>query len=326
MENSSIAKSVQGCLELFRALASLQLLSPALFASYQTTLMAIANEESRFKVWSGNMGAHASGQRSLQFRLRDASHLQKQVLALLKDLSRLLENALAIIKGDKVPWDQEEDDDISVGEPDLLEDDSDDDELPKTELEQIAFSALDTVNCLLRLSVALRNPAPHDRFATSVPIDASHFESFDIQHVQAKFQKVDDILAQRLGNAISGRRQYFKYRESHHLKLAHGLDPKDQGDGKSTIASSLPGHIKSADFDNSLFATNEDAASEAGVSQTSFASSLTDTNSLRIPSLPKSAESGPFECPFCFMIITATNRMSWKLVQNINPMILQLLT
>lgn len=310
MEDSSIAKSVKGCLELFRALASLP--SPVLIASYQIALMTIIEEEPRFKVWSGNMGAHASGRRSLQFRLRDASHLQKQVLSLLADLSELLKDALAIMKGNKVPWDQIEDDDISDDESDSSEDDSDDDELPRTELEQIASGVPDTVNCLLRLSAAIRNPAPHDRFATSVPIDVSHYESFDIQHVQAKFQKVDSILARRLGNAISRRRQYFRYRESHHLKLAHGLDPKDQTDGKSTIASSIPGYAKGAGFDNALSMIDEDAVSDAGISQTSFASSITDTERLRIPPLPKSAESGTFECPFCFMIITATNRGSWK--------------
>lgn len=310
MEDISIAESVRECLELFQTLNLLPL--PLSNASYQTALIAITEEEPRFKVWSGNIGAHASGRRSLQFRLRDASHLQKQVLALLADLSELLEDALAIIQGNKVPWDQIEDEEIQADDIDSLEDDSDDGELPATELEQIASSVPDAVNCLLRLSVAIRNPAPHDRFAISVPIDVSHYEFFDVQHVQAKFPNIDNHLAQRLGNAISRRRQYFRYRESHHLKLAHGLDLKDQADGKSTIASSIPGHAKSAGFDNRLSVIDEDALSDAGISQTSFASSLADTQRLRIPPLPKRAKSGPFECPFCYMIITATNRASWK--------------
>lgn len=303
MEDASIADSAKGCLELFRALASLQMPTPVLIDAYQTALMKIADEESRFKVWSANIGVHASGSRSLQFRLRDASPLRKQVLAIFDDLSRLIKKALAIMKGDMVPWDQDEDDD----EPDSL-----DDELPDTEMEQIAYSVSNCVDCLLQLSVALRNPAPHDRFAASVPIDTSQYEFFDIQHVQAKFPNVDDILAQKLGNAISRRRDYFKYRESHHLKLAHGLDPQDRADGESTIASSIPSHAKNAGFDHTLLATNEDAVSDADISQTSFASSLGDTDLLRIPPIPKSAESGPFECPFCFMIITATDRVSWK--------------
>lgn len=304
MEGTSIAESVKGCLDRFQALTLLPL--PLSNASHQASSMAITEEEPRFKVWSANIGAHASGRRSLQFRLRDASHLQKQVLALLADLSELLEDALAILQGSKVPWDQ-----IELSD-DSLEEDSDDDELPRTELEQIASSVPDTVNCLLRLSVAIRNPAPHDRFATSVSIDISHYESFDIQHVQMKFQNVDSLLAQRLGKANSRRRQYFKYRKSHHSKLAHGLDPKDQGDGKSTTASSIPIQAKNAGFGNKLSAIDEDELSDAGISQTSFASSLADTGNLHIPPIPKGAESGPFECPFCYMIITATNRVSWK--------------
>lgn len=306
MEDSSIATSVRGCLELFQTLESLP--SPLPNASYQTALAAITEEETRFKVWSRNMSAHSSGRRSLQFRLRDASHLQKQVLALLADLSELLDDALAIIQGEKIPWDQIEADEISADELQLLEDDGC--ELPTTELDQIASSIPDAVNCLLRLSVAIRNPAPHDRFAASVPIDTSHYGSFDIQHVQAKFQNIDSVLAQRLGHAISKRRQYFKYRESHHLKLAHGLDPTEQADGKSTIASSIPGHARSAGFDHTLSAIDEDAISEAGISQTSLASSLSNAERIRVPPLPRNAEDGPFECPFCFMIITATNRES----------------
>lgn len=220
-----------------------------------------------------------------------------------------------ILRGSKVPWDQIEDDDISDDEPDPLEDAGEDGEFPTTELEQIASIVPDTVNCLLRLSVAIRNPAPHDRFAASIPIAVSDYEFFDIQHVHAKFPKIDSLLARRLGNTISRRRQYFRYRESHHLKLAHGLDPKqpkDQADGESTIASSIPDHTKSAGFGNILPAIDEDAISDAGISQTSFASSFAGTERLRIPPLPKGAESGPFECPFCYMIITATNRASWK--------------
>ncbi|KAL7923318.1 hypothetical protein ACQKWADRAFT_60302 [Trichoderma austrokoningii] len=302
MEDTSIATSVRGCLELFQAFDSLP--SPLPNASYQAAVMATMEEESRFRVWSGNMGAHASGRRSLQFRLRDASHLRKHVLALVADLQELLGDALAIIQGHRVPWDQDEDDDISDDEINSLEDDP---ELPATEMDQIAQGVADVVHCLLSLSVALRNPAPHDRFAASVPKEELVYEYFDIQHVQDKFQTMDGLLAQRLGHANSMRRQYFKYRESHHLKLAHGLDPNDEGDGKSTIASSIPGHAKNAGFDPILSAIDEDAISNAGISQTSFASSLSNTERLRVPPLPKSAEHGPFECPYCFMIITATN-------------------
>ncbi|KAF5003298.1 hypothetical protein FDECE_10149 [Fusarium decemcellulare] len=308
MADDSIANSVRRCHDSFRKLALSNL--PSSDASYQSSLMVIAEEEARFKVWSGNIGAHNSGRRSLQYRLRDASHLQKQVLTLLADLSELLEDALAILTGERVPWDQLEDE-ATLADDTLSRDESScDEELPATEIEQIASDVPDAVNCLLRLSVAIRNPAPHDRFATFVSIDASHYEQFDTQHVRDKFEHIDQSIAKRLGQAISRRRQYFKYRESHHLKLSHGLDDTEQKDGESTIASSLPVHVKAAHIN--LSSINEDVVSDSGVTQTSFTSSNADAEKLRVPPLPKDAERGPFECPFCYMMITATSIISWK--------------
>ncbi|UKZ67086.1 uncharacterized protein TrAtP1_008248 [Trichoderma atroviride] len=313
MEGSRIADSVKGCLELFRALASLDPPSPALTASYQTALMAIADDESRLKVWFANMDVRASENRSLRFRLRKASPLRDHVLRFLNDLSKFLEGALVIMKEGVVPWDEDEDededDDFLNGGPDSLEDDGDNDEPPKSEMEQIADCISEFVDCIPQMSNSPRNPAPRDCSAASVPTDAP-YESFDIQHVQAKFQKVDKILAQRLGSAITIRRQFFKYRES--LKLAHGLDPKDQADGESTIANSIPSHAQSTEFDHTSLATHEDSVWDTDTCQASLTSSLADTDLLCIPPLPKGAESGHFECPFCFMTITATDIASWK--------------
>lgn len=48
----------------------------------------VQSEEARFKVWCGNIGAHQSGTRSsLEYRLRDASHIRKQVVRILISLS-----------------------------------------------------------------------------------------------------------------------------------------------------------------------------------------------------------------------------------------------
>jgi hypothetical protein len=43
-------------------------------------------EHSRFKVWAGNIGAHHRGRRSLEYRLRDASNINDQVLELLREI------------------------------------------------------------------------------------------------------------------------------------------------------------------------------------------------------------------------------------------------
>ncbi|GKU08644.1 unnamed protein product [Fusarium langsethiae] len=307
MMEESIADSVRKCLDKFCTIR--KAVSPEAVTLDKKTALGIGEEEARFKVWSANIGAHSAGRRSLQYRLRDASHLQKQVTSLLNELSQLLEDAFLIMSGSKVPWDCVEGD--GTIPLDINSDsDSDYDEIPDTEMAQIVHDVSDVVNCLLRLSVAIRNPAPHDRFATFVSVETSHYEPFEIQHVKTKFDGIEPFLADRFGRATSRRRQYFKYRESHHLKLKQGLDLAEQNDVESTIASSLPRHAKAAGFD--LGAMDEDEASDSGLTQTSLASSREGSGKLCVPPLPKEAEGGPFECPFCYMMIIATSKTSWR--------------
>jgi len=306
MTEESIADCVRKCLEEFSLLKNVE--SPLATDSDRKAVLEIVEEDARFKIWSGNIGAHSTGRRSLQYRLRDASHLQKQVVSLLHELSELLVDAYAIAIGEKIPWDHVENDE-GIGFDSKSE--SNDDDVPATEMSHIAQNVSDVIDCLLRLSVAIRNPAPHDRFATFLSIDASHYEKYDIDHVRSKFSKIEPFLAERLGRSISRRRLYFKYRESHHLKLPQGLNCRGANDG-STIASSLPQRAKAPGFN--VEAVDEDEASDSGVTQTSFVSSNTGADKLRVPPLPREAENGPFECPFCYVMIIATSSLSWKSV------------
>lgn len=79
---SPIATGVRDCLDHFDSL----ILDLETHDEYESFSKAIIDALGRFKIWSGNIGAHRTGQRSLEHRLRDASHLQKQVLRLLKGL------------------------------------------------------------------------------------------------------------------------------------------------------------------------------------------------------------------------------------------------
>ncbi|RSL88315.1 hypothetical protein CEP52_015257 [Fusarium oligoseptatum] len=302
----SIASHVTCCLDLFsNAVDVSEASSPGPEASFNRS---IRDEQTRFKVWSGNIGAHRTGMSSLDHRLRDSSNIRNQVVNLLLDLNGLLEDAIAILTGEEPSWDQ-----ISNDGGVSLDQDDDDSDSPDTELEQISIDVADVVNCLLRLSVAIRNPAPHDRFVESHSTDTSHYERFDIEHVYSKFKSIDPGLAQRLGKAISRRRQFFKYREAHRMKLSHGLDYQYLGDAE-TIASSLPEHLKDKVRTGQIsrLPIIEDNYSDAGVSQTSYATSAADTEQRRVPPLPTEASKGPFECPFCFTIIAATDRITWK--------------
>lgn len=49
------------------------------------------NELGRFRIWAGNVSAHSTGRRSLQYRLRDSSYLVTTVTDYLGDLLRTLD-------------------------------------------------------------------------------------------------------------------------------------------------------------------------------------------------------------------------------------------
>jgi hypothetical protein len=105
------------------------------------------------------------------------------------------------VTGEVVPWDKEPDldDGVVAGESQAGDDDD------ETELSQIADSVENIITCLMRLSVTIRNPEPHDRYKRSAYTDASHFVPFDVEHVRARFPGSSDALARKLGVANSQR-------------------------------------------------------------------------------------------------------------------------
>lgn len=207
--------------------------------------------------------------------------------------------ASEIIHGEKVPWeelsDSDSDSDFTISENDPAPEEEANGPMQATsELQQLMSDVVEVTTCLLRLSMAIRNPAPHDQFMDSSQINTSYLESFDISHVQAKFPGAEEYLIMRLGKAISRRRQYLKYRDEHHKKLAQGIE-------------------------NNL---DESVYSDDGLSQVSYATSANESTKLQPPPIPKDAQDGkPFECPLCFMIISIRSPHSWKYVCNLTPKI-----
>ena len=57
-------------------------LAQALRASSQYA-EEVEDEFDRFKIWAGNIAAHRTGRTSLEYRLRDASHLKDETNSLL---------------------------------------------------------------------------------------------------------------------------------------------------------------------------------------------------------------------------------------------------
>ncbi|KAL2672479.1 hypothetical protein Neosp_013190 [[Neocosmospora] mangrovei] len=239
----------------------------------------------RFKLWAGNLGAHRpSGSRSLEYRLRDASNIRKLVISLLQDLCTLVANGGSI--SDTV------NDGHDAVEDDLADYFNDDGASDKSEVEQTLDEIAHVVDCLLRLSVTIRNPAPHDQFLSRAGEGlVKEFVYWDAKHVRDKFPNVDKDLADRLGRAMARRRQYFKYREEHKSRLAEGLEEDEaEFEGRATtIASSLPEHLKEAgkrtEAGANQLAILDDARSDA--SATSYATSSPDSTQLRVPPIPK---------------------------------------
>lgn len=184
----------------------------------------------------------------------------------------------------------------------------DDDTSGASELSGVLDEIGHTIDCLLRLSITIRNPAPHDHFRSRTGAGLVDFyEPWDVKHAQEKFPNAEQGIAERLGKATSRRRQYFKYREEHVKKLAEGLD--DDQDKATTIASSIPRHLKGIETTDHLAEFDD---TESNVSKTSYAPSNADASLLRIPPLPKEYVDGPFQCPFCCMIVSIRTRGDWK--------------
>lgn len=210
---------------------------------------------------------------------------------------------MAVVQGHRLPWDEEAFTD-SDSESESSQDGSEYNLQGDTELKQLFARTKSLITSLMRLSMAIREPAPN-RQARS--IDKSHFEQHDMWHVQAKFPDAPQYLTERLGRAISSRRQYLTYREVHHDKLRKGIEKlgveaaTTEFTNNSTEATEL--------HKTDSLAMTDDFDDSASV--TSYATSVNAT--LRAPGLPKEAqEKDHYSCPLCFALIAIHTTAAWK--------------
>ncbi|KAJ4158054.1 uncharacterized protein LMH87_008599 [Akanthomyces muscarius] len=135
--------------------------------------LGLADQKSRFQIWSANIGARDVGTSSLEYKLRDASDISHTILDTLVDLAQLLQDYIAIVKGDVVPWDQ-----LPGEESEMIDEDA-----PATEVEQITLHVKEVVESLLGLSATVQHPAPHD-FTAFLAANTTLNERRDMNHVQ----------------------------------------------------------------------------------------------------------------------------------------------
>ncbi|KAL8672722.1 MAG: hypothetical protein Q9224_007561, partial [Gallowayella concinna] len=229
-----ISPLLLSCLDTFTELG--KLVSNPSYERYDNEVVAAAwvDELGRLRIWASNVGAHQSGQSSLDFRLRDASHIRNEVVKLLDSLKRLLDEAIQYLTADSH-------DDYSLPADEDLEDN------PIKELQGILEELMTINHCLYKLAMIVRNPSQHDFLKESHRTETTAFKFFYRQHVRDKFRPADEELTLRLAKAMARRRGYFMYRERHNIKLSKGLEDLDTravvqqpaGTISETIASSV---------------------------------------------------------------------------------------
>jgi hypothetical protein len=249
-----------------------------------------SDELGRLRVWTANLGAHQTGQSSLDYRLREASHLKSQILRVLGRLQRTIQDLESLPQ-----------------EPDALEEFSseseDSEDEGQTFIQKIYHSLHDTINILFENAMSIRRPAQHDRIIGVKRSETASFEQWDRQHVADKFPQLQHDIRDRLGLAISQRRATLKYRERHHLKLAQGLDSVEDTSLSETVATKLI--MSRAEDDNFEL--------QSTASQTSYAQTIMNGGEgMVVPPPPKGSLDGkPFNCPYCFLLIKVKDRRSW---------------
>lgn len=346
----TIAAHVITCINSFNRLRSL-LQTPNCLFQDQIPLSAVVDELGRFRVWSGNIGGLQTGPASLDYRLREASHVRQQVIKLLADLNFALQEASSIISGERLQGEYTSSDhelDLEFSsEGTSLNSDSDselemgrtlseDGSRPTTEVRELFRAVIEAITSLFKLSMVIRNPAPRDRYAKSAII-TPYDDRYDIGHVWEKFPHARRTpwLITRLGKVITRTRHYHQYREKHHEKLASV--PKvgesrdhpeavylsehetlsEQAATRRTSSSISDTTLQSPTTASTYVAQSVNTIEELSdkTSVTSFATSVAedDPGHMRVPPPPEeSVNEMPFECPHCYTIQTIRDSHSWQ--------------
>jgi hypothetical protein len=293
-EMVAVSDLVRSCLTKFTSLVFSAALADH---AQEVSLQRWKDEMGRLRIWSANIGAHQRGQSSLDFRLRDASHIRSQTINLLQGLEDLLNDLKEVL--------EEDSDDENPENIENLEDDN------TTEIQQLHKNIVETIHHIYRMSMIIRTPAHHDRLLGTDKLDAQPFKHWAHNHASNKYPLADAGVLECVSSAMALQRAILKYRERHHAKLSQNLDDVNEGDQKSTILS----ETVVTDICHDLPPGSNDLISVADTSetQTSFAGTLINgTGATTIPPLPKEGTGkNPFECPYCFLIISVRDTRAW---------------
>jgi hypothetical protein len=289
-----ISSSLRKCMKLFVELIESERLAQS---ETDVSVRKWEDELGRLRVWAANIGAHQSGQSSLDYRLRDASHLKMETMNLLNSLLETLRDLHEVVDGSSDAENEDEFDELYEGD--------------LTVVQQIYQAIVDVINYLYRMSMAIRQPARHDQLLETRMIDATVFIPWAERHVSDKYPGLEPEIVQRLGAAMARQRAVLKYRERHRAKLGQGVEGNEERHSRAELMSETAATEFIEAPENHLQVL--DGMSDSGVSRTSYATTLVASqNGVCIPPPPlESANQAPFECPYCFVIISVKDRKDW---------------
>lgn len=195
-----------------------------------------------------------------------------------------------------------------------------------SETTELLRAIQDGIASLFQLSMIIRKKPETDEYikaASIYPIDPIS----DIVHIGDKYPAVrgtNDWLSNRLGIAITRRRQYLLYRKEHQKKMQEVHRLREGPDGKTVYS----GEGASSYHGRDTFPENKLSLDKQGVrvtpqaSRTEYADSAKASecgmNILRTPPLPKRDDGSRvkygehFECPYCRRIQRFEEKIDWK--------------
>lgn len=204
MTSTTISDAAHRCLASFDAISQRSV-------AHATRSLPSEDGRSRYQIWASNLGSLHPGadRRSADYRLREAPEVVERIGELLDELTEINSDILEIVSGARA--------NRQISE-------CGDDFEPSDELLELNLSVGDIITSLFKVSMLVKKATTRDRYAKAASAEEAAFlAEFDIRHVADKYPKLrtQPWLLQRLGNAITQRRQFLRYCRNHKHRIAH---------------------------------------------------------------------------------------------------------
>ncbi|KAJ5792142.1 uncharacterized protein N7503_008120 [Penicillium pulvis] len=254
------------------------------------------DELGRLRIWAGNTGALQCDQLSLDYRLRDASHLKNEI-------SRILQRVLQVVRNLSDLLNEPED---TLGDEALLDPAGEvlNEEDLMTDAQMLHQSLHNAINLLNQLSLETRKPADHDILLNVSSKDVSLFEPWAQQHVSRAFPNLDEGTLHRLSAAMTKQRAVLQYRLQK-PRPSRGIDGSEPTlPEREATGSSQAGSLNQLQLPETFTFKLQPPYPTSAF--------FIDHDSVSIPSPPEtSTYSSLFECPYCGSLMTIKDSEEW---------------